>query len=161
MLTCVCQFCISPGTSYSVYFSLHYVFFSSNLSGSRARSPTEQFIACSHEVLPTSGEMASDHTAEAVTLTYLGEDLIRNGALGWTNRTCQGCARLVAGESELLCCTGCPGQHTSFCEERNQCRLGCHRFLNAPYRSCCGRCPAGHTLQCNTRQETHRSSAAV
>ena len=138
-----------------------WIFFSSNLSGSRGCALTERFIAFSHEVLPTSGEMASDHTAEAVILTYIGEDLIWNGAPGWTNRTCRRCARLVAGEGETLCCTECPIQHTSLCEQRNQCRLGCHRLINAPYRSCCGRCPAGHTLQCNTRQDAHRSPAVV
>ena len=140
---------------------IDWIIFSSDLLGLRGDPTPEKFIASSQQVLSSSGHMASDHTAEAVALSYTGVLLANASAEGWAGSGCEGCGRLASGGVLHICCDSCPDGHTDQCDQRSRCRHGCGRFLNAPYRSCCMRCPGRHTEQCEWRQDNLRRTASL
>lgn len=131
---------------------IDWIFFSSDILGSRGETTPEQFITSSQQVLSSSGNTASDHTAEAVLLSYTGVLPAKVVAKGWSRSICTSCPRLANGKVFPTCCQSCPGGHTAQCGKRNRCQNDCGRLLNAPYSSCCQCCPDRHTEQCDLRQ---------
>ena len=142
---------------------IDWIFFSCEMLGFRGgNSISEKFIASSRKRLSSSGNEASDHTADAVVLSYPVVLLATAGVKGWSGSVCKDCIRLANGEDFHTCCHLCSGgQHTVQCNQRNSCRFGCGRFLNAPYRSCCMLCPGKHTKQCYSRQDKFERTTLV
>ena len=91
-----------------------WIFFSSDLLGVRGDHAPEKFIISSQQILSSSGKTASDHTAEAVALSYIGVLLAKN----WADSVCEGCGRLADEGDFHACCDLCPHGHTAQCDQK-------------------------------------------